>query len=248
MREVRFQFKGQVTCVSLGKELPCVLNDAAQGCDGVDLTSYPVIYVRGGRNQKRAEEVAATTGQVVVYKFEWRQGWGEGVILPENFDPRRVKFYRTEAQELRQIQSSIPDQAAALKEAILKAVPGIKVSADRLVSPGQTKACVSISPDQESGSVYWYVMVHSVEEAEEAVRERVALWKEWNTRALEVFARHGLPNPGKGGIQLHPGATGREREGDEIGVRLKEGLEEKDWVILQLQEGDWVEVGTRREL
>jgi len=100
--ELKFRKKGKIITLRFGGFIPSEMN-APESMD-IDLTGYSVIHACFGKHgDKKAKELHDRASQtIVVYEYEWRNGWGEGIILPSPFDSRRVKFYKTEERKERE--------------------------------------------------------------------------------------------------------------------------------------------------
>lgn len=119
--EIRFRRKGEMSLAYA--EVPPELV-APGGARGVDLTRYAVFYMRGGRGtRERAAAFAVAQGLIVIYQYEYRSGYGDGVCLPDGFDPSRVEFYRPASQIE---EERVAAQDAALVAAITKRFPTLK--------------------------------------------------------------------------------------------------------------------------
>lgn len=232
MAEIKLRRKGEVVTVD-GVNVPEMITPPG-GLEGVDLTNYSVIYATFGRGgREKAEKLhAKAPGIIVVYKYEWRNGWGEGVLLPDRFNPARVRFYKTAAQEEKELKEKEKQSAKELCELVHRDLKGVRVRV------GYGGGSVLIMADQESFSD-WEVRATSLEEAKAGVEKMRPLWKEWNARALEAYLRHsGRPNPGNGNIQVFPSPT-LQRE--KIGVCFD--FNSRKWVVFEKQDGAWVETG-----
>lgn len=201
---------------------------------GIDLTGYSVIFVSAGRHGgEKAKRIFVETNAIVVYKYEWRNGWGEGVLLPEKFNSSRVVFYKTEKQKEEEKDEAEKEACKKLREAVMAAIPKVRV----YLSIYSNWSGVKISPEQEVFSMDWGVSASSLEEAISKVAEARPLWDEWNTRAIEVYCRvSGKENPGIGNIEIIPSPT-RENK---VGVRIGDHR----YMIFEKQENNsWKETG-----
>jgi len=205
--------------------------------EGIDLTGYSVIYSTFGRHghdlaQSLHESVPNC---IVLYQYNWRNGWGEGILLPENFNASKVKFYKSKQQIKIETERKRLAQYQGLYQEIKKAFPDYNLSSDVI-----NNEVVYIMPRQEAFSLGygWRVRASSIEEALAGIDLKTPMWKEWNERALEVYLRlSGKPNPGNGNIDIHPSPFGNCKE---IGVELD--LNTSKWVWFHKQEdGSWKE-------
>ncbi|NTV22143.1 MAG: hypothetical protein HGB03_01060 [Candidatus Yonathbacteria bacterium] len=207
------------------------------GLTGIDLTSYSVIFAtfgRGGYEKAKALHEKAP-GAIVVYKYEWRNGWGEGVLLPERFNSSRVRFYKSAKQALAEEKEAKKNAMEALRREIAEAIPGI------IARMAYTNEAVEIHPNQEvySSRSAWVVYATALEEAKEEVAKMRPIWEEWNARGLEVFHRHSeKKNPGYGSIAL---IIGNSEDEAEINVDHNT----QAWASLRKEGENWIEVGFR---
>lgn len=204
------------------------------GLKGIDLTGYSVIFVSAGRRGKeKAQRIFSETNTIVVYKYEWYNGWGEGVFLPESFNPSRAVFYKTDEQKAKEKSEAEKMACEKLRDAVISAIPKVRV----YLSTYSNWSGVKISPEQEVFSMDWGVSASNLEEAISKVAQTRSLWDEWNTRAIEAYCRvSGKENPGIGNIEIVPSPT-RENK---VGVRI----EDRKWVIFEKQEdSSWKETG-----
>ncbi len=207
------------------------------GLTGIDLTSYPVIFAtfgRGGSEKAKALHAKAP-GTIVVYKYEWRNGWGEGVLLPERFNSSRVRFYKSAKQALAEEKEANKKAMEVLRQEIATTIPDIIA---RIPYSGAT---IEITPNQEvyCCSSDWVAYATSLDEAKEKVAAMRPLWEEWNVRGLEVFRRHSKKeNPGHGSIGLVFYSSNM--------VNINVDYNTQTWVTLEKQEdGNWIEDGFR---
>jgi len=235
--EIKLRRKGEIVSVDGFPEhsIPETIRPT-DGLEGIDLTAYSVIYAGFGRHghDKAKELHGRAPGAIVVYKYEWRNGWGEGVLLPDRFNPSRVRFYKSAAQVKAEAEEAKKKAAESLRDEVTKAIPGVRVYV------GYNHEGVEVKPEQEAFSDSWGVYAKSLEEAQTGVEKMRPIWEEWNERALEAFLRHsGRENPGYGNIQIYPTPTHAKK----VGVCYNHN--DRKWVIFEKQEdGNWVETGT----
>lgn len=233
--EIKFRQKGEVVIINgfRNDSIPESIRPTSS-LKGIDLTAYSVIYARFGRGgRKKAEELHDRAPKtIVIYTANWSNGFGEGVLLPNQFDPSRVCFYKNEEQVRVEIEEGKKKAAKVLYEEVIKSIPKIRVSLN-LGYDG-----VEIKPDQEAFADHWSVRARSLEEAIVAVKKMQPVWEEWNKRALEAFLRHSKQkNPGNGNIMIYPSPMWGNKK---VGVRY----EENKYVVFEKRDGGWVETGT----
>ena len=128
--EIKLRRKGEVVTVDGFPEnsIPKAITPT-EGLEGIDLTAYSVIYAGFGRHggDKARELHSRAPGAIVVYKYEWRNGWGEGVLLPEPFNPSRVRFYKSATQVKAEAEEAKKKAAEALREEVSKAISDVRV-------------------------------------------------------------------------------------------------------------------------
>lgn len=235
--EIKMRRKGETTTVGgfLPNSIPAVITPP-QGLEGIDLTGYSVIYASFGRHGgERAKELhSRAPGAIVVYKYEWRNGWGEGVLLPDRFNPGRVRFYKSAAQVKAEAKEAEKKAVEALREEVAKTIPGVRVYM------GLNHDRVEVSPEQQTFCSWWNVWAKSLEEAQAGVEKMWPVWREWNERALEAYLRHsGRENPEYGSIEIRPSPIDAKR----VGVCYN--FNDQRWVVFERQEdGRWIEMGT----
>ncbi len=199
------------------------------GFEGIDLTGYPIIFSRIG--QESAMKVHKRTGVAVVYQFSRRNGWGEGVILPSNFNSGRTRFYKTDRQEKDDKARKMRIEAENLREEIKANIPEVKSCINT------RNGGVNIALKQETFSD-WEQLVFSLEEAKASVEKMKPVWEEWNNRALEIYKKHGLKNPGNGNIQIFPSPINKRKTGISF---WKEG--DDKWFLFKKEGNVWEEEG-----
>mgnify|MGYP001565042384 CR=1 FL=1 len=233
--EIKLRRKGEVITVD-GFEfhnIPATITPA-EGLDGIDLTAYSVIYASFGRqgHEKAKELRVRAPSTIIVYKYEWRNGWGCGIILPDCFNPSRVRFYKSTAQEKVEAEEAKRVVAETLHKEVTENIPGV------CVRVGYNHDGVVITPEQETYAD-WCVCAKTFKEAEAGVEKMQPLWNEWNDRVLEIFSRRGFQNPGNGNIQVV------FRPNDQVAVGFYQkngrGFYEKGWIDLEKKNGEWVE-------
>ncbi len=201
--EIKLKRKGEIITVGMPEyAVPAVLMPT-EGLEGIDLTGYSVIYATFGRKgHEKAENLHKKAPKVVlVYHYEWYNGWGEGVLLPEGFNPSRVRFYKTASQVEAEQEKARKREAEALRKEVEEAIP------DMIVSLGHNYEGVEIKPHQEVFALNgWGARADTLEEAKEKVAQRRPTWEEWNRIGIEAYLRHSDrgENPGKGNIQISP--------------------------------------------
>ncbi|MFH0794288.1 MAG: hypothetical protein V2A74_09690 [bacterium] len=231
--EIKFRFKGEVRVVGgfSPNNIPTALAPT-EGLEGIDLTCYSVIYVAFGRrgDEKARELQSRASGAIIVYKYEWRNGWGEGILLPDRFNPSRVRFYKTAEQEEAEAKEARKKANESLHEEVANAINGVRVY---LAHEG-----VEVYPEQESFCSGWGVYAKNLGEATAGVEKMRPLWEEWNRRALGAYLRlSGRPNPGNGNIQIFPSPASSAKR---VGVCFDHNA--RKWVIFEKQEdGSWTE-------
>ncbi|QQS20999.1 MAG: hypothetical protein IPL87_00365 [Candidatus Moraniibacteriota bacterium] len=209
-----------------------------QGLEGIDLKGYTVIYAKFGRfGETEAKELHNKIPHaIIIYEFQWRNGFGEGVILPENFNPGRVRFYKSAEQEEADAEKKREEEVEVLRERVMATIPGVSIRAYF-----DDDSVVLVTLEQEVFSD-WSVRAKSLQEAQEGVDRMRPIWEEWNTRGLEAFLRHsGKGNPGNGNIELIPSPLGSKR----VGVCYDFG-KQMYAVFEQQEDGSWKETGTVR--
>lgn len=77
------------------KSLPLKTYWLPQGSDGVDLTDYAVVFRQSMRESAAVAFHKAKPNVILVYEYDNPMGWGEGVIFPKGFDPRRATFFNS---------------------------------------------------------------------------------------------------------------------------------------------------------
>jgi hypothetical protein len=236
--EIKLRQKGQIVTVVGFSSLPTELTPPA-GIEGVDLTAYAVIYAGFGRHGvEKAKELHARTNVIVVYKYEWRNGYGEGVLLPTQFNPSKVLFYKSAKQKEKEKEEAIAIAIENLREEVSKITSDVKVC----LHYGHNG--VVLSPNQETFSSDWNIYIKSLEEARTEIKKNLPLWKEWNDRVLSIFTFRGIENPGKGNIELvfrrYP--YGNERVGVSYYKKDDYGSYYQSWIILEKKNG-YVDVG-----
>lgn len=234
--EIKFRRKSEVVTVCFPEgSIPAAIFPR-DGFEGIDLTAYTVIYAKfgrsGGRKARELHEKAPRA--IVVYEFDWRNGFGEGVLLPEEFNPNRVRFYKSAEQAGAEAEKKREQAAEALREEVIAAIQGVGVRTYFDNGP-----VVFITPEQEVFA-NWSVRARSLEEALSGVEKMWPIWREWNERALEAFLRHsGKENPGNGNIELIPSPLGSKR----VGVCFDFG-KQRYAVFEKQDDGSWIETGT----
>ena len=239
--ELKFRKKGQVTTRELPEmDIPDILRPPGH-LSGVDMTAYPVISVTAGRHgDEKAQEVFRRAGEkvTVLYEYSWRNGWGQGVFLPKDFNPGRLEFYQSARATAEKEKVAVKTSEDALARQIESAFPQVSTfSRSRWGGGG-----VEVKPAQETFAD-WAIIVQSWVEAEAAIRENEEEWSAWNRRALNLYTAEGLPNPGTGNIQIHPAP----RHGTEkVGIKLRPADENRQWAIFARDEaGKWQDTGER---
>lgn len=235
--EIKFRRKGEVVTVCFPKgSIPDAISPQ-DGFESIDLTAYPVIYAKFGRyGHRKAKELHDRAPQAfIVYELDWQNGFGEGVILPEQFNSNRVRFYKSAEQEGAEVEKKRKEDAETLREEVMTAIPGVCVRA----YSDDDYPVVFITLEQEVFA-NWSVRARSLEEALSGVEKMRPVWEEWNGRALEAFCRHsGKENPGNGNIELIPSPLGSRR----VGVCYD--FNKQKYVVFEQQEdGSWMETGT----
>ncbi|MDD4289836.1 MAG: hypothetical protein PHH83_00985 [Patescibacteria group bacterium] len=230
--QVKFRRKGEIITQWVG-DVPKEIV-APEGFEGIDLTGYSVICIRGGKRVPRiyvSEARKNFPNSVIVYDFNYTNGFGSGIDLPENFNCSRLRFYKTEEQLEKEREEAQRAIMIALSQEIVSEIPGIRTHV------GYFNDCVEVSPDQEAFCMDWCVKAKDMKEAIDGVSEMMPLWKEWNRRALEVYLHlSGKENPGHGNIQIHPSPT----KNDTVGVCYSNNP--RRWVYFHKEsDGSWVE-------
>jgi len=199
--EIKFRRKGETVCIPFPYDKIPEGISVPEGFEGVDLTGYSVISVFGGKKvPARAEELHKQAPRaIVLWSYNWTNGFGDGIYLPENFDPRRVKFYRTQNQEEELRQQEKLAKLSDLAQEIEGAIPDVWVRVNDF------NHSVEITPRQEAFNERWHVYwAHDVEEAREGVARMRPLWDEVNALALRVYERRGLKaEMGSVRVKLH---------------------------------------------
>lgn len=232
--EIKFRRKGEVKAIGGFPEesIPSEIR-VPEGLEGIDLTGYPVIYATFGRHghEKAKELHTRVPATIVVYKYQWSNGLGEGVLLPDGFNPSRVRFYRSAAQEKAEAEEAKKKASEALREEVLRVIPRVSVSSN-------LDGGVEVNPEQEAFSD-WGIYAKSLEEVRVGVEKMWPVWRSWNERALEAYLRlSGRQNPGHGNIQVYPSPLHARKT---VGVCYGD----RKWVIFEKQEeGVWAETGT----
>ncbi len=199
--EIKLRRKGEVLTVE-GFEIEDIpveiLEIMPEELEGIDLTAYPVIYTTPGRHgPEKAQALHERIPDVFcVYSYDWANGYGQGVILPDNFNRSRVRFYKSAKQVKKEEDVAKKAQMQYLLEQIPRQVPNI------IVNINQTTFSVSIRPDQEVYCWRWEKVVISVAEAKEFYDSSQATWSEWNQRILNAFAESGVAEVPKGWVEL----------------------------------------------
>lgn len=198
--EVKFRKKGNVI-THFVHDVPQEIV-VPEGFEGIDLTGYSVISIQGGKNVWKfyvPEARKNFPNSIVVYDFNYNNGFGSGINLPKNFSFDKLKFYKT-AKQLKEENNKIKKQKMEeLSQEILASIQGVRTSI------WFDNNYVVVTPVQEAYSSLWGVEAKSLEEAISKVSEIMPLWKEWNERALEVYIRFsGKKNPGIGNIAISP--------------------------------------------
>ena len=202
--KVRFRMKGQVKEVEIAEVPSCLINPQFEG---IDLTKYPVIFVAGKRHtRERAEATFAEAKTcIVVYTYSWVNGWGDGVLLPKNFDNSRVKYYRTKEQ-LNKIREEYDEEFRKnfLKEARevlnedtyeLRAMYFSKGDGSKEL---ELKAYMRMEVFCFEMTVYGKT-VTEIQQEIERVRPQ---WEWWNNEGLRLYEELGIEIPIKGNIEL----------------------------------------------
>lgn len=112
MVEIKFRRKGEVVVENFeDRDVPESIKPAKG--NGVDLTAYSVIFASFGRHgdEKAKELHSRAPGAIVLYKYEWRNGWGGGVLLPERFNSSRVRFYSVAEAEQEREKERLANEA-----------------------------------------------------------------------------------------------------------------------------------------
>jgi hypothetical protein len=231
--EIKFRYKGKEKRVDGFREIDIPENIRPKGgYEGVDLTRYRVIYAHYGRGgEEKARTLAATKEGliVIVYTYEWRNGWGQGVLLPDFFNPEKVVFYKSTEQEEKSRKEEEFKKRQELAELVEREIPGTKAQPQWLTSGVE----VCVFPVQQTWAD-WGVYASSLDEAKREVAGRRQLWEEWERRAVGVAIAHGYTPCG---LQICPSPL---QAGDTVQVCLdyNRGV----WVKLR-REGDvWKEI------
>lgn len=227
--EIKLRRKGEVITVDgfVGTNIPEEIN-VPEGLEGIDLTRYPVIYsVFGRHGREKAEALhAKAPGAFLVYQYEWRNGWGQGILLPDRFNPSRVLFYKTAAQEEEERKTAAASLLKELRASIVKTIPDIRAFSD------EEHGYVVVTPEQLVRSD-WSIQVKSLEDALSGVEAIRPLWEEWNVRASEAFARHFGQHTNN--IRIDPSPAKASKVWVNDGDR---------YIEFRLQEdGSWAEIG-----
>lgn len=202
MIEIKFNFKGEETVAKFYQmQFPksIEVQKGFKGNDGVDLTAYPVIYATFGRHggDKAWELHLRTPECIIVYAYEWTCGSGEGVILPENFDPSKLSFFKSSDQMAEEAEREEERIAQILCYEIKNEIRGVRVSIAR------HRKAIEIGPaEQEVFCDDWATYASSVEEAKIEAEKMIPFWREWNERVLSVFQTLGYEKPEKGNTQI----------------------------------------------
>ncbi|NTV44783.1 MAG: hypothetical protein HGA67_03770 [Candidatus Yonathbacteria bacterium] len=231
--EIKMRRKGEVITKDgfENRSIPVAIMPP-DGLTGIDLTAYSVIFATFGRGgyEKAKELHAKAPGVIVVYKYEWRNGWGEGVLLPERFNPSRVRFYKSAEQIVAEKKAANKKAMETLRQEIAEAIPGIIA---RIAYSGKA---LEITPNQEVFCLSWAVYATSLEEAKKKVAAKRPIWEEWNARGLEVFRRHSeKKNPGYESVGLVLGNSGDVAE-------INTDHNTQAWATLR-KDCDWIEDG-----
>jgi hypothetical protein len=237
--ELKIRSKGQVIIVS-GFPSDSIPFNVAEGFEGIDLTAYSVICASFGRHgdDKAKELHSRAPGTIVAYKYEWRNGWGEGILLPESFNSSRLRFYKSAEQIEADQKAKKEEELLQLRVDVEREIPGLRV---RGMASYYAPECrgVEISPEQETYG--WSLIAKSLEEAKAKVVENLPLWKEWNDRVLQAYAAHGFYNPGNGNVRLiicELKAAAGFNQRDAITGKWNGG-----WILFEKRDGEWVETG-----
>jgi len=242
--KVKFRKKGEVIQIdisdALTKSFPEDLQPEKGGPEGLDLTEYSVVHVTAGRNgKKKAQKVANRISDVIVlYQYEWHNGFGAGVILPDNFNPQRVKFFETEEQLQREARDYREEKAKEVCQEIRENIPGVRVR-----NPRVRKQAARITPMQEvySNSDRWCVFANSLEEAKKGVEEKRPFWREWNQRILNFLQELRVEDYGIGSIPI-------SFRSDKVAVGLPETDDNwrRRYLKLEKVEGKWQKAGVQK--
>ena len=165
--------------------------------DGLDLTGYKVVYVQAGRGgyEKAHKTHQEIPDAIIIFQYDWHNGWGSGIILPENFDPSRVKSYMSGAKVLAAQAEQRELKLDQLAGKIIAEIPNVEV---RTNDYGDA---LSIGPKQPVFSK-WNVSATTFEEAKAGIALKRPIWDEWNERALKIYHQQNLPVPTNGNVDI----------------------------------------------
>ncbi|MFH1910025.1 MAG: hypothetical protein ABIJ72_02465 [bacterium] len=185
--KITYRRKGKVEGAYIGWDgVPETIRGTGE-YEGVDLTGYTVIST----SSRRADQAHRDIPRAIIVFVDVQNLNGGGVILPDGFNPRAVKFFKTADQIKEEAEKETKTAFQAFAEEIERTIPGVVV---RVNDKGTG---VEVTPAVEVHSIQWEWAVRptTLGEAATLVAEKRPFWKEWNERALKAIQECGLPAP-----------------------------------------------------
>lgn len=180
--QIKFRRKGEIISKDI-YSVPKEWKENSEGLEGVDLTGYPVVlktFKKRGHEQA-LELQKEIPGVIIVYSYSWSNGFGDGVLFPENFNPKKIRFFKSDNQVRKEEEELEHRKMVALYNQVLENIPGVKVYG------GGFNGAVTICPEQIVWSQTWGVVARSLEEAKERVAKATPRWRSINE---QVIARY----------------------------------------------------------
>jgi hypothetical protein len=180
--KIKFRRKGEVISKDI-YHVPKEWKENPEGREGVDLTGYPVIlktFKKRGHEQA-LELQKEIPGVIIVYSYSWSNGFGDGVLFPENFNPKKVRFFKSDEQIRQEKEKEEHQRMVTLYNEVNENLPGVRVFG------GGFNGAVTICPEQIVWSQSWGVVARSLDEAKEKVAKATPQWKKINE---QVIARY----------------------------------------------------------
>lgn len=249
MFELKFRRKGKEEVFEMKEELVPKILTPKKGVEdqkGIDLTGYPVIFASYGKrgDQKALKLHEEIPHVIIIYQYEWYNGYGEGIFLPEKFNPYKVKFFKSQSQvvaEARKEKKEIVRNICEEVEKLLYKEWFFNIKED----------VIEVYPRQEvSIDCYWWKAIIEIRKGvgvdikkiERILREKVPLWEKWNKKGVYLFKKYTGETPQKGGISIYY----RRKMSEDCKPRMELELDLNTgwWLVLEEKEGEWVEVET----
>ena len=213
---------------------------------GIDLTRYPVIFARLGRNwESRLENIRKQAPCVIIiYRQSTKTTMVErqGILLPKRFDPRRVRHYKGPGQEEAERKAANEKRREALVHRINQEIPGViakATSREVIVVPNN-----NIRPD--TSYLDWKISIspETFERAQEMIQKKMPYWNKWTEVLHEDYKATAYTDPVAQGEIIVKTAWSNKYECPVVGVHTNNDW----WALLKEEEGAWKRYGVKRAM